>query len=57
MNTIFNPVISILFLLGSRYVAKEVMFTVEKGAVKRISEGFSKSEPFAQKLMGTKLPF
>jgi len=57
MNTIVNLSITALFLLGSGYAAKEILFTVEKAAIKRIDKGLSKSEPFAQKLTGKKLSF
>ena len=57
MNTIVNLIITALFLLGSGYAAKELLFTVEKAAIKRIDKGLSKSEPFAQKLTGKKLNF
>ncbi|USN48024.1 MAG: hypothetical protein H6626_02740 [Pseudobdellovibrionaceae bacterium] len=57
MNTIVNLIMTIMFLLGSGYAAKELLFNVEKAAIKRIDKGLSKSEPFAQKLTGKKLPF
>jgi len=57
MNTIVNLIMTIMFLLGSGYAAKELLFSVEKAAIKRIDKGLSKSEPFAQKLTGKKLPF
>ena len=57
MNTIVNLIITIMFLLGSGYAAKELLYTVEKAAIKRIDKGLSKSEPFAQKLTGKKLDF
>jgi len=57
MNAIVNLLITTLFLLGSGYAAKELLFTVEKAAIKRIDRGLSKSEPFAQKLTGKTLGF
>ena len=57
MNAIVNLLITTLFLLGSGYAAKELLFTVEKAAIKRIDKGLSKSEPFAQKLTGKTLSF
>ena len=57
MNTIVNLLITTLFLLGSGYAAKELLFTVEKATIKRIDKGLSKSEPFAQKLTGKTLSF
>lgn len=57
MNTIVNLIITLMFALGSGYAAKELLFNVEKAAIKRIDKGLSKSEPFAQKLTGKKLPF
>lgn len=57
MNTIVNLIITLMFVLGSGYAAKEFLFNVEKAAIKRIDKGLSKSEPFAQKLTGEKLPF
>ena len=57
MNTIVNLIITLMFALGSGYVAKELLFSVEKAAIKRIDKGLSKSEPFAQKLTGKKLDF
>ncbi len=57
MNTIVNLIITLMFVLGSGYAAKEFLFNVEKAAIKRIDKGLSKSEPFAQKLTGKRLPF
>jgi hypothetical protein len=57
MNTIVNLIITALFALGSGYAAKELLFNVEKTAIKRIDKGLSKSEPFAQKLCDCKLNF
>lgn len=57
MNTIVNLIITLMFALGSGYAAKELLFNVEKAAIKRIEKGLSKSEPFAQKLTGKKLSF
>lgn len=57
MNTIVNLIIAIMFALGSGYAAKQLLFSVEKAAIERIDKGLSKSEPFAQKLTGTKLNF
>ena len=57
MNTIVNLIITLMFALGSGYAAKELLFDVEKTAIERIDKGLSKSEPFAQKLCGCKLPF
>ncbi len=50
MNTIVNLLIATLLLFGSGYAAKELLFTVEKAAIKRLDKGLSKSESFAQKL-------
>lgn len=49
--------LSIMFALGSGYAATELLFRVEKAAIKRIDKGLSKSEPFAQKLCDCKLAF
>jgi hypothetical protein len=57
MNTIVNLIMTIMLLLGSGYAAKELLYNVEKAAIKRIDKGLSRSEPFAQKLTGKKLPF
>jgi len=57
MSTIVNLIISIMFLFGTGYAAKEFFFNIEKTAVQRIDKGLSKSEPFAQKLTGKKLLF
>ena len=57
MNTIVNLIITLMFAIGSGYAAKELLFNVEKAAIKRIDKGLSKSEPFAQKLTGKRLPF
>jgi len=57
MSSIVNLLITTLFLLGSGHAAKELLFTVEKAAIKRIDKGLSKSEPFAQKLTGKALGF
>ena len=57
MDNIVNSIIAVLFLLGSGYTAKKILFSVEKTALERISKGLSKSEPFAQKLTEKKLDF
>ena len=57
MNTIVNLIITLMFTLGSGYAARELLFDVQKTAIKSIDKGLSKSEPFAQKLCGCKLPF
>ena len=57
MSTIVNQIISIMFLFGTGYAVKEFFFNVEKTAIKKIDKGLSKSEPFAQKLTGTKLNY
>jgi hypothetical protein len=57
MNTIVNLIMAAMFALGTGYTAKELLFNVEKAAVERIDKGLSKSEPFAQKLCGCRLPF
>ncbi len=57
MNTIVNLIITVMSALGYGYAAKQLLFTVEKAAIKRIDKGLSKSEPFAQKLTGKKLDF
>lgn len=57
MNTIVNLVITLIFILGSGYTIKKLLFSVEKTAIKRIDKGLSKSEPFIQKMTGKKLPF
>jgi hypothetical protein len=57
LNTIVNLIITLMFTLGSGYAARELLFDVQKTAIKSIDKGLSKSEPFAQKLCGCKLPF
>jgi hypothetical protein len=57
MNSIVNLIITAMFILGSGYTAKKFLYDTKKAAIKRVGKGLSKSEPFAQKLTGEKLPF
>ena len=57
MNRIINAILAVLILYGSGHITKEAVIGIEKIVFKRIKKGLSKSEPFAQKLTGTKLNF
>lgn len=57
MSTLINLIIVTLFALSTVHIANKILLAVERTAIKRIEKGLSKSEPFAQKLTGTKLNF
>ena len=57
MTKVVNMILAALFLLGSGYSAKKLLFEIEKETLRTVKKGLSKSEPFAERLTGKKLPF
>ena len=57
MKNIVDLFITAILLMGTGYAAKEVLFSIEKAAIKKIHKGLSSSESFANKLTGDKLNF
>lgn len=57
MRTIVDLLVTAMLLMGSGYAAKGLFLSLEKAAVKKIDQGLSSSEQFAEKLTSETLPF